>query len=433
MERPLDVWSTGRAHAFSLTTIYFRRPVTSARSKVEAPQLTLTEARPWFRAVEDSPFLVRADTDTLQEHPTRVLKENPGSVPATAPGSPEKSTVQPGFLSRPRALYSWPMPVARTPPGGPAALAWANQSGARDFVLLGFAHVPRLRPLLTALFLALFLLALLGNTLIALLPGLDPALRAPMYFFLRQLALVELCFSLDVAPRLLLTLLRPGRGVSPAACALQLVLSCVTSECFLLTAMAWDRFVAICRPLHYGALVSLRRCRLLATACWLAGVPVALVFTAWLFSFPFCGPRGIRHFFCDIAPLLSLVCADTRVFEANVLAATVLVIIIPFCLIATSYARILPTVLRMPSASGRLKALSTCASHLIVVILFYGTTGVIHLRPKASYSPESKQVVSLSYTLVTPMLNPLIYSLRNKEVKAALGRLCGQRRGPHFP
>nr|XP_027777025.1 olfactory receptor 10A7-like [Marmota flaviventris] len=326
------------------------------------------------------------------------------------------------------------MPVARTPPGGPAALAWANQSGARDLVLLGLAHVPRLRALLATLFLALFLLALLGNALIALLPGLDPALRAPMDFFLRQLALVELCFSLDVAPRLLLTLLRPGRGVSPAACALQLllVLWCVTSECFLLTAMAWDRFVAICRPLHYGALVSLRRCRLLAAACWLAGVPVALVFTVWLFSFPFCGPRGIRHFFCDIAPLLSLVCADTRVFEANVLAATVLVMFIPFCLIATSYARILAAVLRMPSASGRLKALSTCASHLIVVILFYGTTGVIHLRPKGSYSPESKQVVSLSYTLVTPMLNPLIYSLRNKEVKAALGRLCCQRRGVHL-
>ncbi|XP_076695333.2 olfactory receptor 10A7-like [Callospermophilus lateralis] len=342
------------------------------------------------------------------------------------PGTVLLATVTRKASSAGRAPCSWPMPGARTPPGGPAALAWANQSGARDFVLLGFAHVPRLRPLLAALFLALFLLALLGNTLIALLPGLDPALRAPMYFFLRQLALVELCFSLDVAPRLLLTLLRPGRGVSPAACALQLllVLSCVTSECFLLTAMAWDRFVAICRPLHYGALVSLRRCRLLAAACWLAGVPVALVFTIWLFSFPFCGPCGIRHFFCDIAPLLSLVCADTRVFEANVLVATVLVMFIPFCLIATSYARILATVLRMPSASGRLKALSTCASHLIVVILFYGTTGVIHLRPKASYSPESKQVVSLSYTLVTPMLNPLIYSLRNKEVKAALGRVC---------
>ncbi|XP_058386782.1 olfactory receptor 10A7-like [Diceros bicornis minor] len=325
------------------------------------------------------------------------------------------------------------MPVALGSPGAPAAPPWANQSSGREFVLLGFAHVPALRPLLAALFLAVFLLALLGNALVVLLTALDPALRAPVYFLLRHLALVEICFSLDIVPRLLVTLLRPGRGVSPAGCALQLLflLSCVTSECFLLTAMAWDRYVAICRPLHYGV-VSPRLCRLLAATCWLGGVPVSLVFI-WLFHFPFCGPRGIRHFFWDIAPLLSLVCGDTRVFEANALAATVLVIMVPFCLVATSYIGVLATVLQMPSATGHHKALSTCASHLMVVVLFYGTTGVIHLRPKASYSPESKQVVSLSYTLVIPMLNPLIYSLWNKEVKAALGRMCVQRRGSHIP
>ncbi|KAH0508954.1 olfactory receptor 10A7-like [Microtus ochrogaster] len=317
-------------------------------------------------------------------------------------------------------------------PPSSAAPPWTNQSRTREleFVLLGFAHVPSLRPMLSVLFLAAFLLTLLGNTLIVLLTSLDPGLRAPMYFFLRQLALVEICFSLDVAPRLLVTLLRPGRGLSLTSCALQLflVLSCVTSECLLLTVMAWDRFLAICRPLRYGAIMSLRLCHLLATTCWLSGAPVSLVFTIWLFNFPFCGPRGIRHFFCDIPPLLSLVCADTRVFEASVFVATVLIMIVPVCLIVMSYTRILTAVLRMPSASGRHKALSTCASHLIVVILFYGTTGVIHLRPKASYSPESKQVVSLSYTMVTPMLNPLIYSLRNKEFKAALGRVFLQRR-----
>ncbi|CAO2627146.1 Olfactory receptor 10A7 [Lemmus lemmus] len=310
---------------------------------------------------------------------------------------------------------------------GPGTL---NDSGTPEFLLLGLWAPPSLRPLLWASLLLAYLATVLGNTLIVLLTSLDPGLRAPMYFFLRQLALVEICFSLDVVPRLLVTLLRPGRGLSPTGCALQLflVLSCVTSECLLLTIMAWDRFLAICRPLHYGAIMSLRLCHLLATTCWLAGAPVSLVFTIWLFNFPFCGPRGIRHYFCDIPPLLSLVCADTRVFEASVFVATVLIMIVPVCLIVMSYTRILAAVLRMPSASGRHKALSTCASHLIVVILFYGTTGVIHLRPKASYSPESKQVVSLSYTVVTPMLNPLIYSLRNKEVKAALGRVFLQRR-----
>ncbi|XP_037371526.1 olfactory receptor 10A7-like [Talpa occidentalis] len=311
----------------------------------------------------------------------------------------------------------------------------ANQSRARgDFVLVVFAHVPALRPLLAALFLLAFALTLLGNALIALLTARDAGLRAPMYFFLRQLALVEICYSLDVMPRLLAALLRPGLGVSPAGCALQLllVLSSVSTECFLLAVMAWDRYVAICRPLRYGAVVSPRLCRLLAAACWLAGLPVALVFTLWLFGFPFCRPRILRHLFCDISPLLSLACADTRLFEANMFAATVLVIMVPFGLIVASYVGVLAAVLRMPSATGRRKALSTCASHLLVVVLFFGTTGVIHLRPKASYSPESKQTVSLSYTVVTPMLNPLIYSLRNKEVKAALGRLCcpGRRAPP---
>ncbi|KAM5236313.1 olfactory receptor 10A7-like [Ctenodactylus gundi] len=312
---------------------------------------------------------------------------------------------------------------------------WTNESWAHDFVLLGFTHVPLLRPLLAALFLAAFLAAFLGNGLIALLTSLDPGLRAPMYFFLRHLALVELCFSLDIGPRLLVTLLLPGRGMSPVSCALQLllVLSCVSSESCLLTAMAWDRFVAICLPLRYGALVSPRHCQLLATMCWLAGVPVSLVFTIWLFSFPYCRPRFILHFFCDIPPLLNLVCADTRVFDINIFVTTVLVMMVPFCLIAASYTGILVAVLRMPSATGRHKALSTCASHLLVVILFYGTTGVIHLSPKTSYTPESKQGVSLSYTLVTPMLNPLIYSLRNKEVKAALKRMCARRSGPHIP
>uniref|UniRef100_A0A8C9QD93 Olfactory receptor n=1 Tax=Spermophilus dauricus TaxID=99837 RepID=A0A8C9QD93_SPEDA len=316
---------------------------------------------------------------------------------------------------------------------GPAA---GNESGTLDFVLLGLWAPPALRPLLWTALLLAYLATMLGNGALVGLIALDRRLHRPMYLLLSHLALLDAAYVSTTLPQALAHMASRRARLSLARCGAQLYvgISLGSCEALLLAAMALDRSLAVCRPLHYTTLVTPLRCAALAGAAWTLGFALSVPnAAAALRLFPFCGPRGIRHFFCDIAPLLSLVCADTRVFEANVLAATVLVIMVPFCLIATSYTRILATVLRMPSASGRLKALSTCASHLIVVILFYGTTGVIHLRPKASYSPESKQVVSLSYTLVTPMLNPLIYSLRNKEVKAALGRLCGQRRGTHFP
>ncbi|XP_051847403.1 olfactory receptor 10A7-like [Antechinus flavipes] len=305
-----------------------------------------------------------------------------------------------------------------------------NQASVEEFILLGFSHVPKLEPLLFMLFLGMFIITMLGNGLIVLLTVVDAALHTPMYFFLRNLALVEICFSLDIVPKML-EILVAGRSISLLGCALQLflILSCVTSECFLLTVMAYDRYVAICHPLHYGVLMNQRLCLLLAVACWVTGIPVSLLFTIWLFRFPFCGPRGVRHFLCDVAPLLRLVCADTSVFEVYILVGTVLVMMVPFFLITVSYSYVLAAVVRMPSATGRHKALSTCAAHLTVVALFYGTACVIHLQPKSSYSPESKQVVSLSYTLITPMLNPIIYSLRNKEVKAALWRVLGRRKG----
>ncbi|XP_044524424.1 olfactory receptor 10A7-like [Gracilinanus agilis] len=308
-------------------------------------------------------------------------------------------------------------------------VARSNQSSIGEFLLLGFSHIPRLEPLLFVLFLGMFLITMLGNGLIVFLTVADAALHTPMYFFLRNLALVEICFSLDIVPKMLESLVA-GRGISLTGCALQLflILSCVTSECFLLTVMAYDRYVAICHPLHYGVLMNPRLCLLLALACWMTGIPVSLLFTIWLFRFPFCGPRGVRHFLCDVAPLLRLVCADTSLFEAYVLVATVFVMMVPFSLIIVSYGHVLAAVIQMPSATGRHKALSTCTAHLIVVALFYGTACVIHLQPKSTYSPESKQIVSLSYTLVTPMLNPIIYSLRNKEVKVALWRLLGRKK-----
>ncbi|CAO2627145.1 Olfactory receptor 10A7 [Lemmus lemmus] len=310
---------------------------------------------------------------------------------------------------------------------GPGTL---NDSGTPEFLLLGLWAPPSLRPLLWASLLLAYLATVLGNGALVGLIALDRRLHRPMYRLLTHLALLDTAYVSTTLPQALAHMAMHHARLSLARCGAQLYvgISLGSCEAILLAAMALDRCLAVCKPLHYATLVTAPRCAALAGASWLAGAPVSLVFTIWLFNFPFCGPRGIRHYFCDIPPLLSLVCADTRVFEASVFVATVLIMIVPVCLIVMSYTRILAAVLRMPSASGRHKALSTCASHLIVVILFYGTTGVIHLRPKASYSPESKQVVSLSYTVVTPMLNPLIYSLRNKEVKAALGRVFLQRR-----
>ncbi|XP_028920848.1 olfactory receptor 10A7-like [Ornithorhynchus anatinus] len=306
----------------------------------------------------------------------------------------------------------------------------SNQTIVTEFILLGFSHLPELKPLLFVLFLGMFLITLVGNSLIIFVTMTSSALRSPMYFFLRNLSLLEICYSLDIVPRLLIDLLADRRRISLPACALQLllILSCVTSECILLTVMAFDRYVAICQPLRYGALMSPRLCLWLAVGTWMAGVPVSLAFTLWLFSFPFCGRQEIHHFVCDISPLLRLVCADTGVFETHVLAATILVVLVPFALIAVSYGRILSAVLGVRLVSGRSRALSTCTSHLLVVALFYGTAGVIHLQPRASYSPESKELVSLSYTVVTPMLNPIIYSLRNEEVRVALWRMWGKKK-----
>ncbi|KFO95193.1 Olfactory receptor 10A7, partial [Calypte anna] len=245
-------------------------------------------------------------------------------------------------------------------------------------------------------------------------------LHTPMYYFLKNLALIEILFTLNIVPKMLVDLLLERRVISFAACALQLycVIFFITSECFLLGAMAYDRYVAICQPLHYTITMNRRVCLHMVIACWVAGIPVSAGLTAWLFSYPFCGSKEIEHFFCDIPPVLHLVCSDTSLFELLVFIATVIIVLIPFALIAASYIQIIHTILQMPSAQGRRKAFLTCLAHLVVVTLFYCTTGLIHLQP--SLLAKRRKLVALSYTVVTPMLNPIIYSLRNKEVKHAL-------------
>ena len=277
---------------------------------------------------------------------------------------------------------------------------------------------------LFVLFLVIYTVTLLGNFLIVTVTIMDPALQTPMYFFLRNLSLLEVCFTLVMVPKMLVDLVSPRKSISFVGCGTQMYFFFFfgSSECFLLSMMAYDSFVAICNPLRYSVIMNRSLCLWMAVGSWMSGVPVSMLQTAWLMAHPFCGPSTIDHFFCDGPPVLKLVTEDTTMYEMQALASTLLFIMFPFSLILVSYTRIIKTILMMSSATGRQKAFSTCSSHLIVVSLFYGTASLTYLRPKSNQSSESKKLVSLSYTVITPMLNPIIYSLRNNEVKGAVKR-----------
>ncbi|XP_021263242.1 olfactory receptor 10A7-like [Numida meleagris] len=297
------------------------------------------------------------------------------------------------------------------------------------FTLQGFSYLASLQILLFEGILIMFLITVTGNFLIILVATADSALHTPMYFFLKNLALIEICFTLNIVPKMLMDLLLERKIISFSACALQLyfVIFFVTSKCFLLSAMAYDTYVAICCLLHYTTRMNRRVCFRMVVACWVAGIPFSIGLTGWLFNYCFCGFKEIEHFFCDIAPVIDLVCSDTCLFDLIVFIATVIIVLIPFILIAASYIQIIHTILQMPSSEGRRKAFFTCFAHLVVVTLFYCTTGLIHLNPTSRFLVKSRKLVALSYTVVTPMLNPIIYSLRNKEVKHALRKTFGRR------
>lgn len=306
-----------------------------------------------------------------------------------------------------------------------------NTSVVTEFILVGFSRLADLQGLLFSFFLTVYLLTVAGNLLIVLLVSADAALRTPMYFFLRNLSTLEIGYTSVTVPLLLHHLLTGQRHIPRSGCALQMFFFLLfgATECCLLAAMAYDRYAAICQPLHYPLLLSQRTCLCLAGSAWACGALVGLGHTSFVFSLPFCGPKAIPHFLCEIQAVLQLVCGNTSLNELQIILATALLILCPFGLILGSYGRILATIFRIPSAAGRLKAFSTCSSHLVVVSLFYGTAIFIYIRPKASYDPTSDPLVSLFYAVVTPILNPIIYSLRNADVKAALKRTI-QKIGP---
>ncbi|NXR16388.1 O10A7 protein, partial [Semnornis frantzii] len=295
------------------------------------------------------------------------------------------------------------------------------------FILQGFSCLTTLQDFLFRVILLMFLITMAGNLLIIITATTNHTLHTPMYYFLQNLAVIEICFTLNIVPRMLVDLWE-RKVISFSACALQFyfVLSFITSECFLLGAMAYDRYVAVYHPLHYAKRMNSRVCLHMVVACWVAGISPSLGLTAWLFSYPFCGPRDIEHFFCDISPVLVLVCSNTHLFRYFLFIAAVLIILIPFILIVASYIQIIHTIVQMPSAERRLKAFLTCLAHLVVVTLFYCTAGLMHLKPRCGLLVHSRKLMALSYTVVTPMLNPIIYSLHNGEMKRALRKVLGR-------
>ncbi|XP_042532256.1 olfactory receptor 10AG1-like [Dipodomys spectabilis] len=294
-----------------------------------------------------------------------------------------------------------------------------------EFVLLGFADAPHLQWFLFGLFFAIYMVILLGNGTILMITKVDPNLHTPMYYFLGNFSFLEICYVSTTLPRMLLNLATQRRNISLVACAAQMcfVLILGATECFLLAVMAYDRHVAICHPLHYPRLMNPKVCTQLVTGSWISGIPFQIGQTIQIFSVTFCGSNQIHHFFCDIPPILGLACGEILVNEMMVYLGAMLFLFVPFLLILISYSKIISTILKLPSSTSRAKAFSTCSSHLAVVGLFFGSSIITYLRPKSDHSTETDKVLSLFYTILTPMFNPIIYTLRNKYVILALKKL----------
>lgn len=301
-----------------------------------------------------------------------------------------------------------------------------NWTHVTEFVMAGFAGAHEARFLFFTLFLAMYLFTLVENLAIILVVSLDHRLWRPMYFFLTHMSCLEIGYTSVTVPKMLAGFIGVdgGKSISYAGCLSQLFIFTFlgATECFLLAAMAYDRYVAICMPLRYGALVSWGTCVRLAGACWLVGFLTPILPIYFLSQLTFCGPNVVDHFFCDVSPLLALSCSDVTLKETTDFLVSLTVLLVSSAVISVSYGNIVWTLLHIRSAAERRKAFSTCAAHLTVVSLFYGTLFFMYVRTKVASSINFNKVVSVFYSIVTPMLNPLIYSLRNKEVKGALSR-----------
>ncbi|XP_073075589.1 olfactory receptor 7D2-like [Manis javanica] len=303
-----------------------------------------------------------------------------------------------------------------------------NKTRILEFLLLGFSEDPELQPFIFGLFLSMYLVTILGNLLIILAVGSDPHLHSPMYFFLSVLSLVDICFSTTIVPRMLVNIQTENKAISYMDCLTQVYFSMLFPilDTLLLTVMAYDRFVAICHPLHYTAVMNPRLCGLLVFVTWFIGFLTSLLHITLMMHLSFCRDLEIPHFFCELTHILSLASSDTFLNSTLIYVMTGVLGVFPLIGILFSYSRIASSIRRMSSSGGKQKAFSTCGSHLTVVSLFYGTGVGVHFTSAVTQASQKVSVASVMYTVVTPMLNPFIYSLRNKDVKGALGRLLGR-------
>ncbi|XP_048190076.1 olfactory receptor 10-like [Perognathus longimembris pacificus] len=304
-----------------------------------------------------------------------------------------------------------------------------NNSWGEGFLLVGFSDWPQLE-LTFFIFISIFYsLTLFGNTTIIALSRMDLRLRTPMYFFLSHLSFLDLCYTTSTVPQLLINLNGLHRTISYGGCVTQLFifLALASTECVLLVAMAFDRYAAVCRPLHYTTIMHPVLCHSLAMASWVVGLVNSMIQTSLMMAMPICGHQ-LNHYFCEMPIFLKLACEDTGGTEAKMFVARTIILVFPAALILGSYAHIARAVLKIKSVAGRRKAFGTCGSHVVVVSLFYGSGIYTYLQPIHKYSESKGKFVALFYTIITPMFNPLIYTLRNKDVKGALWKVLGRDR-----
>ncbi|XP_053313710.1 olfactory receptor 12D1-like [Spea bombifrons] len=306
------------------------------------------------------------------------------------------------------------------------SVSCVNCTSVSEFILGGLTETPHLEKVLCSIFFLIYAMNVAGNLSIIIIVALDCNLHSPMYFFLGNLSFLDICFSSVAVPRMLHDFITRQKVISLAACLAQMHFFHFlgSTEVLLLTAMSYDRFIAICRPLHYTEIMNRKLCLTLAIGSWATGFLHSLLHTISTSLLPFCGPNIVNHFFCDIKPLLKLSCTNTSFNSSLLLLVTGSLVMISFLLTLLSYIYIGYTLAWIPSATGRSRGFSTCAAHLIVVILLYGTALFTYLRPVTEKSIEIDRIAAILFTILTPMLNPIIYTLRNQDVQNALVKLA---------